>query len=106
MFEEVLGDVGRIDGAARCDFGGEQPREQPGAGPYVGHRHARLEAAGGDDLLAEVECLAALDFELGDELLRIGVFFVRRVDARIDALFLGPDGGCKKRGGAERKSDQ
>ena len=33
MFEKVRGDVGRIDGAARGDFRGEQPREQPGAGP-------------------------------------------------------------------------
>ena len=98
MFEEVRGDVGGIDGPARRDFRGEQPREQPGAGADVGHRHARLEPAGGDDLLAEVEHLAALDLERGDELLRVGVFFVRRVDARIDALLLGPDGGGEKQG--------
>ena len=101
MFEEVRGDVGRIDGPARRHLGGEQPREQPGAGPDVGHRHARLQPASGDDLLAEVEDLAALDLERGDELLRIGVLFVRRVDARIDALLLGSEGG-----GEEQRKEQ
>ena len=98
MLEEGFGDVGRIDGPARRDFRGEQPREQPRAGADVGHRHARLEPAGGDDLLAEVENLAALDFELGGELLCVGGLFVRRVDARVDALFLGPDRWDEKQG--------
>ena len=103
MFEEVRGDVGRIDGPARRDFRGEQPREQPGAGPHVGHRHARLEPAGGDDLLAELEHLAALDLHRADVLLRVGVLFVLRVDARIDALLLGREGGGEQQGEATRK---
>ena len=61
----LRGDVHGVDLALGADLLGEQAGEQAGAGPDVGHGHARLELAGGDDLLAQVKTSESVAKKLG-----------------------------------------